>query len=123
MDAVTRFTVLGPVGAWQGSTELRLGSPQQRAVLAALLVREGAQASISELTYDHVKPRRDLERWLKYVGMSEEEFDHTCDTFRDPRVWRTESGQWVKDTIWGEREAFGPVCLPDQSTTNSLERA
>ena len=37
--------------------------------------------------YDHVKPRRDLERWLEYVGMSEEEFDETCDTFRDPRVW------------------------------------
>jgi DNA-binding SARP family transcriptional activator len=43
------FTVLGPVRAWQGETELRLGSPQQRAVLAALLVREGAQATIGEL--------------------------------------------------------------------------
>jgi DNA-binding SARP family transcriptional activator len=43
------FTVLGPVRAWQGATELRLGSPQQRAVLAALLVREGAQATIGEL--------------------------------------------------------------------------
>ncbi|MEV6285636.1 BTAD domain-containing putative transcriptional regulator [Kribbella sp. NPDC051770] len=43
------FTVLGPVRAWHGSTELRLGSPQQRAVLAALLVREGAQATIGEL--------------------------------------------------------------------------
>jgi DNA-binding SARP family transcriptional activator len=43
------FTVLGPVRAWRGSTEVRLGSPQQRAVLAALLVREGAQASIGEL--------------------------------------------------------------------------
>ncbi|MFC5264605.1 BTAD domain-containing putative transcriptional regulator [Kribbella qitaiheensis] len=47
--AATWFTVLGPVRAWRGSSELRLGSPQQRAVLAALLVREGAQASIGEL--------------------------------------------------------------------------
>jgi N-acetyl sugar amidotransferase len=59
--------------------------------------------------YDHVKPRRDLERWLDYVGLTEDEFDVVCDGFRDPRVWRAEDGQWVKDTIWGEPEAFGPV--------------
>jgi N-acetyl sugar amidotransferase len=59
--------------------------------------------------YDHVKPRRDLERWLEYVGMSEADFDTACDTFRDPRVWRVENGEWVKDTIWGEPTAYGPV--------------
>ncbi len=59
--------------------------------------------------YDAVKPRRDLERWLKYVDMSEEEFDATCDSFRDPRVWRIEGGEWVKDNIWGEPAAYGPV--------------
>jgi N-acetyl sugar amidotransferase len=57
--------------------------------------------------YDHVKPRRDLERWLAYVGMSEEEFDRVCDTFRDPRVWRVEDGQWVKDNVWGSAAAYG----------------
>jgi hypothetical protein len=59
--------------------------------------------------YDAVKPRRDLERWLAYVGMDEEEFDRICDTFRDPRVWRIEDGQWVKDDIWGGSSAYGPV--------------
>lgn len=59
--------------------------------------------------YDHVKPRRDLERWLDYVGMTEDEFDHTADKFRDPRVWSVEGGQWVKDNVWGERTAYGPV--------------
>jgi N-acetyl sugar amidotransferase len=59
--------------------------------------------------YDHVKPRRDLERWLKYVGMTEQEFDAVCDTFRDPRVWRVENGAWVKDNIWGEPAAYGLV--------------
>jgi N-acetyl sugar amidotransferase len=63
--------------------------------------------------YDHVKPLRDLKRWLEYVSMTEEEFDAICDTFRDKRVWRIESGQWVKDTIWGEPEAYGPVHLGD----------
>lgn len=60
-------------------------------------------------TYDHVKPRRDLERWLKYVNMTEEEFDETCDKWRDPRVWRIESGQWVKENIWGGTSSYGPV--------------
>ncbi|MDD4957108.1 MAG: N-acetyl sugar amidotransferase [Candidatus Omnitrophica bacterium] len=59
--------------------------------------------------YDHVKPRRDLERWLKYVGIPEDEFDAVCDTFRDPRVWRMENGKWVKDNIWGEASEYGNV--------------
>ena len=49
--------------------------------------------------YDHVKPS-DLKRWLEYVGMSEEEFDRVCDTFRDPRVWFKSDGKWAKDNIW-----------------------
>jgi N-acetyl sugar amidotransferase len=59
--------------------------------------------------YDHVKPRRDLERWLNYTGLSEDEFDRVCDTFRDHRVWRIENGEWVKDNIWGEPSSYGPV--------------
>jgi len=50
--------------------------------------------------YDHVKPQSDLVRWLAYVGMTEAEFDETADGFRDPRVWRKEGGEWVKDNIW-----------------------
>jgi N-acetyl sugar amidotransferase len=50
--------------------------------------------------YDHVKSN-DLHRWLEYVGMKEEEFDRTADTFRDPRVWRkSPAGAWEKDNIW-----------------------
>jgi N-acetyl sugar amidotransferase len=59
--------------------------------------------------YDAVKPRRDLERWLSYVGMSEDEFDATCDTFRDRRVWRVKDGRWFKDNIWGGESEYGPV--------------
>ncbi|WP_329363317.1 AfsR/SARP family transcriptional regulator [Streptomyces sp. NBC_01483] len=43
------FTVLGPVRALRESTEIDLGSPQQRAVLVTLLLRENGQASIDEL--------------------------------------------------------------------------
>lgn len=49
--------------------------------------------------YDHVKPR-DLARWLEYTGTTEDEFDRVADTFRDPRVWRREGGEWVKDNLW-----------------------
>jgi N-acetyl sugar amidotransferase len=50
--------------------------------------------------YDSVKPR-DLNRWLAYVGMTEQEFDSTADNFRDPRVWWKDSqGRWKKDNIW-----------------------
>jgi N-acetyl sugar amidotransferase len=51
--------------------------------------------------YDAVKPQRDLSRWLDYVGMTEQEFDATADTFRDKRVWaRAADGSWVKDNLW-----------------------
>lgn len=59
--------------------------------------------------YDHVKPRRDLERWLEYVNMSEDQFDAVCDSFRNRRVWSIENGEWVKDNVWGGRSSYGPV--------------
>lgn len=58
--------------------------------------------------YDAVKPS-DLNRWLDYVGMTEDEFDRIADTFRNKRVWAIEDGQWVKDDVWGGRSAYGPV--------------
>jgi DNA-binding SARP family transcriptional activator len=47
-----RFSVLGPVRASRQGTELDLGHPQQRAVLAALLLREGSQVTVEQLTDD-----------------------------------------------------------------------
>ncbi|AVH58143.1 MULTISPECIES: AfsR/SARP family transcriptional regulator [Streptomyces] len=47
--AALRFGVLGPVRAWRGENPLPAGSPQQRALLAALLLREGRTATASEL--------------------------------------------------------------------------
>ena len=63
-------------------------------VRAGLMTRERALQLVAH--YDPVKPR-DLQRWLEYVGMTEGEFDRIADTFRDPRVWRRESGTWVRD--------------------------
>ncbi|WP_329064907.1 AfsR/SARP family transcriptional regulator [Streptomyces sp. NBC_01429] len=44
-----RFSVLGPVRAWRGAETLSSGSPQQRALLAALLLRDGRTATAGEL--------------------------------------------------------------------------
>lgn len=63
--------------------------------------------------YDHVVSD-DLEYWLKYVEMSEEEFWSTADTFRDPRVWWIQKGEWWKDNIWGEASAYGKVHLTEE---------
>jgi len=49
MQAEVRFAVLGPVRAWRDEAELDLGQPKQRAVLAALVMREGAQVTLEEL--------------------------------------------------------------------------
>ncbi|OON72258.1 tetratricopeptide repeat protein [Streptomyces tsukubensis] len=44
-----RFGVLGPVRAWRDGEPLATGSPQQRALLAALLLRDGRTATAHEL--------------------------------------------------------------------------
>jgi N-acetyl sugar amidotransferase len=63
--------------------------------------------------HDHVVPH-DLYYWLDYVKMSEDEFWATADTFRDPRVWWIEKGDWWKDNIWGSPSSYGTVHLaPD----------
>ncbi|MFC8449659.1 BTAD domain-containing putative transcriptional regulator [Kitasatospora sp. NPDC057223] len=47
--AALRFQVLGPVQAWRGEQALSLGSPQQQAVLTALLLRRGRPVGTHDL--------------------------------------------------------------------------
>ncbi|MQY12966.1 Regulatory protein AfsR [Streptomyces sp. RB5] len=48
-DGELTFSVLGPVRAERGGEQLAAGSPQQRAMLAALLLRSGRTATAQEL--------------------------------------------------------------------------
>jgi len=66
-------------------------------------------------TLDHVVSD-DLQHWLDYVTMTEDEWWLIADGFRDPRVWwiEHEAGQavWVKDNLWGGTSSYGPVHIP-----------
>ncbi|GGN94935.1 SARP family transcriptional regulator [Streptomyces albiflavescens] len=44
-----RFAVLGPVRAWRGDTELELGPPKQRGLLALLLIQSGHPVAVQEI--------------------------------------------------------------------------
>ena len=72
--------------------------------------------------YDHVKPRKDLERWLKYVDCSERKFDEIADSFRDPRVWSIIDGEWYKMDITGEYNSYGSVCLPKDKWNKYIKK-
>lgn len=79
-------------------------------IRAGLISREEGVALVRK--YDHVRPR-DLDRWLAYVEMTEDEWSRTCDGFRDPRVWWIEKGRWWKENLWGEPSDYGQVVNPD----------
>jgi imidazoleglycerol phosphate synthase cyclase subunit len=63
-------------------------------IRAGLMTREHGLQLVRSM--DPVKSS-DLQRWLAYVDMTEDEFDRIADTFRDPRVWGMEQGAWTKD--------------------------
>ncbi|WP_326796487.1 tetratricopeptide repeat protein [Streptomyces sp. NBC_01808] len=48
-DGVVYFAVLGPVAAWRGAAPVNVGPPQQRTVLAVLLIGSGHHATTHEL--------------------------------------------------------------------------
>ncbi|MBI5045418.1 MAG: N-acetyl sugar amidotransferase [Candidatus Niyogibacteria bacterium] len=71
--------------------------------------------------YDHVVSS-DLYHWLEYVGMKEDEFWKTADFFRDPRVWRIDNEEWVKDNVWGGSSAYGKVHLSKEEIEKYKKR-
>ncbi|MEU0521583.1 BTAD domain-containing putative transcriptional regulator [Streptosporangium sp. NPDC006007] len=66
-----RFAVLGPVQAWREGTELDLGTPLQRSILAILLLREGRAVTPAEMidaVWGEEAPPRALGALRTYVS-------------------------------------------------------
>jgi DNA-binding SARP family transcriptional activator len=71
MHDESRFEVLGPVRGWRRGTELALGSPQQRAVLAMLLLARGRLVPLDTLAaglWGDDRPRSAPETVRTYIS-------------------------------------------------------
>ena len=82
MTAQLRFGLLGPVRAWHGERELELGSPQQRAVLAALLLSKGkhvAMDDLVEMLWEENTPRTARATVRTYICRLRRELTGTVD--------------------------------------------
>ncbi len=70
------------------STEIRHGR----------MTREEGISMVAK--YDHVRPK-DLDIYLRFIGMTEKEFLDSIEHLRDRRIWeKTEDGSWkIKDSV------------------------
>ncbi|MBB5867568.1 DNA-binding SARP family transcriptional activator/tetratricopeptide (TPR) repeat protein [Allocatelliglobosispora scoriae] len=92
------FTVLGPVRAWRGDAEIDLGAPQQRAVLALLLVRAGQPAGIAEIVdtvWGQDPPATAVNAVHRSIGLLRRALQ--------PELTARDSGRWVVRSAGGYR--------------------
>ncbi|WP_127502025.1 AfsR/SARP family transcriptional regulator [Actinoplanes solisilvae] len=85
-----RFSVLGPVRAWNGRTELNLGPRQQRQVLGLLLVRAGRDVPVHHLTdmlWGHAAPASAANSLHRFVG--------TLRRILEPGLPARAEGRWL----------------------------
>jgi DNA-binding SARP family transcriptional activator len=85
-----QFSVLGPVRAWRGPVELKVGPNQQRAVLALLLVRANQLVpveDIMELLWEENPPTSAVNVVHKYIG--------SIRHLLEPGLKARASGRWL----------------------------
>ncbi|WP_405583847.1 AfsR/SARP family transcriptional regulator [Streptomyces sp. NBC_01092] len=93
-----RFAVLGPVRAWHGEGELDLGPPQQRVVLAALLLRRGRPVTIAELidaVWGDEPPATAVAVLRSYVSRLRKVLEPGRDASASPRVVESAAGGYL----------------------------
>ncbi|MEO3756185.1 BTAD domain-containing putative transcriptional regulator [Streptomyces sp. B6B3] len=98
VDGELRFTVLGPVRAWRGERELRLGSPQQRAVLVALLLRGGRAVPPEDLVdavWGEDPPPAAVSVLRTYASRLRRVLEPDRPADRPPRVLRSVAGGYA----------------------------
>ena len=84
-----RFAVLGQVRAWHGEQEVDVGSPQQRAVLTALLLRRGRPVMLGELldaVWGQEPPAAAVSVLRTYASRLRKALEPRRDTTGTPRV-------------------------------------
>ena len=76
--------------------------------------------------HDHVRPR-DLDFFLEFLDITEDEFEDTVEHLRDPEIWRKDSkGCWnVKDSVVNHiyDDGVDKVRVPQGERTNFLNKA
>ncbi|GAA4580078.1 BTAD domain-containing putative transcriptional regulator [Planotetraspora phitsanulokensis] len=98
-----RFTVLGPVRAWRDGLELDPGPPQQRAMLALLLVHAGRPVGLGEVVdvlWGQDPPASAVNVVHRYVGMVRR--------LLEPGLAVREEGRWLVRGAGGYRLDVGP---------------
>ena len=87
-------------------------------IRSGIMSREMAIKEV--LKRDHIKSK-DIHRWLKYVEMTENEFDVIADGFRDPRVWSIIDNNWYKYDLDGIFRNYGKVNFSENMKTKYLK--
>ncbi|MEN3357756.1 MAG: hypothetical protein V7637_1738 [Mycobacteriales bacterium] len=101
-----RFSVLGPIRAWRGGTELAAGPRQQRLILALLLVRAGRPVDLAELIgllWADDPPASAVNVVHRYVGMLRR--------LLEPGLLTRSSGRWLLRHGTGYRIAVDDTTL------------
>ncbi len=79
---------------------------------AAIEIREGRMTREEGIEmvkkYDHVRPS-DLDLYLKFAGLTEQQFENIIEHLRDPRIWeKGMDGRWrVKDSVGNHKDDPG----------------
>jgi DNA-binding SARP family transcriptional activator len=85
-----RFSLFGTIRAWRGEVELNVGPPQQRAILALLLVRANRLVSVGdmiELVWGQDPPGSAVNAIHKYIGCIRR--------LLEPGLGARANGQWL----------------------------